>query len=564
MELAEGITAIGKSCFFDKKGIISVRLPASLTEIGSRAFRNCINLERVEFASGRVAIHKDAFKNCSTLHTIRLADGSEYELTGLSGQDETGAPSIVREIHAQVLGNFSISGTTLLRYRGSEERVVVPDGITVIGERAFAGNEAIDRVILPDSVEMIGEEAFADCLVLQTIQFPEGVRHIGKSAFENCVKLIRAILPDSLISICPSVFNRCRVLNEVRFSARLEEIGELAFYGCEKLKDIVLPETVTVLATWPFTGASPAGYRAAAFPEGDRAQRIYPFRDSKCPGILQSVFLRNRRIFPVRKMRRLTFEDGVRYVGDKFAFQCEKLAAVILPDSIEAIGKHAFEGSRFLKELPADKTVRHILLDGSGFSGGGVLGDEVRAIAGGAFYGNTELTSITLPKTLSQIGPYAFCGCTGLTEVLLPPGVKILEEGVFARCTALQTVSAAQPDGQLTSVSARAFLNCRELTEVPSLERCTVVGTSAFSGCEKLRRIEGVFLQIGDSAFSGTPFLEEQKRMGNGPLPGAAIVSGILIDGSGLSGDVTIPEALPGSRTTPLPEMTASGRSIFQ
>ena len=245
-------------------------------------------------------------------------------------------------------------------------------------------------------------------------------------------------------------------------------------------------------------------------------------------------------------MRRLTFEDGVRYVGDKFAFQCEKLAAVILPDSIEAIGKHAFEGSRFLKELPADKTVRHILLDGSGFSGGVVLGDEVRAIAGGAFYGNTELTSITLPKTLSQIGPYAFCGCTGLTEVLLPPGVKSLEEGVFARCTALQTVSAAQPDGQLTSVSARAFFNCRELTEVPSLERCTVVGTSAFSGCEKLRRIEGVFLQIGDSAFSGTPFLEEQKRMGNGPLPGAAIVSGILIDGSGLSGDVTIPEGVAG------------------
>ena len=249
----------------------------------------------MEFASDRVAIHKDAFKNCSTLHTIRLADGSEYELTGLSSQDETGVPSIVGEIHAQVLGNFSISGTTLLRYRGSEERVVVPDGITVIGERAFAGNEAIDRVILPDSVEMIGEEAFADCLVLQTIQFPERVRHIGKSAFENCVKLIRAILPDSLISICPSVFNRCRVLNEVRFSARLEEIGELAFYGCEKLKDIVLPETVTVLGDMAFYRCLslrdivlplPAGYRAAVFPESDRAQRFYPFRDSKCPGIL--------------------------------------------------------------------------------------------------------------------------------------------------------------------------------------------------------------------------------------------------------------------------------------
>lgn len=47
VDIPEGIERIGKSCFFDKRGIGSVRFPRSLKEIGSRAFRNCINLETV-------------------------------------------------------------------------------------------------------------------------------------------------------------------------------------------------------------------------------------------------------------------------------------------------------------------------------------------------------------------------------------------------------------------------------------------------------------------------------------------------------------------------------------
>ena len=49
VEIPEGIEKIGKSSFFDKRGIISVKFPASLKEIESRAFRNCISLESVVF-----------------------------------------------------------------------------------------------------------------------------------------------------------------------------------------------------------------------------------------------------------------------------------------------------------------------------------------------------------------------------------------------------------------------------------------------------------------------------------------------------------------------------------
>ena len=226
VELPEGIESLGKSCFFDKRGILSVTLPKSLKKIGSRAFRNCINLEEICFAGMEVEIEPDAFKNCTSLKSIRIKNRAEYTLTGIAGlvenvsgkaeqtvqnkQDNgveenkktsTTVPELVQVIHRQVMGNFRISSTILLKYLGEESRVIVPNGITRIAEEAFAGNEAVDRVILPESVQEIGAEAFRDCLVLQSIIFPEGLSTIGAGAFSQSVKLISANFPSKIKKI---------------------------------------------------------------------------------------------------------------------------------------------------------------------------------------------------------------------------------------------------------------------------------------------------------------------------------------------------------------------------
>lgn len=256
VEIPEGIEEIGKSCFFDKRGILSVELPKSLRVIESRAFRNCINLEKVTFSGdmSEIQVCEDAFKNCTTLKEIQAADGTVYQITGIlehsrkmvaEGMSKTVAeevPELVKQIHRQVLGNFRISGTILLQYLGAESRVVVPDGITVIGEDAFAKNEAIDRVILPESVKEIGAGAFRGCLLLQTIPLPKNLERIGESAFENCVKLIRAELPPKLRVLEAKVFKRCQVLREVELGNCLQEIKEQAFYGCHALKQVELGE----------------------------------------------------------------------------------------------------------------------------------------------------------------------------------------------------------------------------------------------------------------------------------------------------------------------------------
>lgn len=139
LEIPEGVERLGKSSFFDKRGILSIKLPKSLKEIESRAFRNCISLETVIFEGDGLLIHEDAFKNCSSLKYILTPDGIRHELEGIvrpSGQE---VPDLVKTIHRQVLGNFRISGTILLKYLGAESRVVVPEGITIIAEEALQG-----------------------------------------------------------------------------------------------------------------------------------------------------------------------------------------------------------------------------------------------------------------------------------------------------------------------------------------------------------------------------------------------------------------------------------------
>ena len=144
-------------------------------------------------------IHGDAFKNCSSLQTVRTRDGAEYTFAGIDGLGAKAVPERVGQIYRQVLGNFRISHTMLLQYLGEESRVVVPEGITMIGEEAFAGKETIDRVILPESLREIGAGAFRDCLLLQNISLPPGLRRIGAGAFENCVKLLRMHVPSTCL-----------------------------------------------------------------------------------------------------------------------------------------------------------------------------------------------------------------------------------------------------------------------------------------------------------------------------------------------------------------------------
>ncbi len=571
VEIPEGITKIGKSCFFDKRGIVSVKLPATLTEIESRAFRNCICLEKVQFASSQVHIHEDAFKNCSSLKEIQLENNASFTLAGISQLSGSILPSLVQTIHRQVLGNFSISGTILLKYLGDESRVVVPEGITRIGQEAFAGKEEIDQVRLPESLVEIGAGAFRDCLTMQSIFLPEKLSYIGTSAFENCVKLIRLSLPDGITQVKPRTFKRCQVLREIHFGNALTAIGKEAFYGCSNLKEVPLNPCLSHIGEMAF-------YRCASLKEvrlfshtekiGNLAfaqtgiRRVTIVGSTAFSSPLPSGSLWGTGIFSrCLRLKSLILEEGLCHLPDKFVYQCTALTQIFTPSSLKSIGRQVMEGTPFLenwisrrKNAPWD--AGEIFWDGRDLKNEVFLTDNFRILAGGAFWGNSSITSLRLPNHVQWIGPGAFKGCLSLRQVVLPPSVTRLEEEVFCNCRQLTLLFVSHDEPApfpraFQWVGRRTFYHCEQLSSV-SFRNLTFMGEEAFAGCKKLdskkvkeeleesaaaARNEHKKLYIGERAFEDSPVLDSSK----GEL---AILGSVVIDGSACQGNVILPQGV--------------------
>lgn len=602
VEIPEGIEEIGKSCFFDKRGILSVELPKSLRVIESRAFRNCINLEKVTFSGdmSEIQVCEDAFKNCTTLKEIQAADGTVYQITGIlehsrkmvaEGMSKTVAeevPELVKQIHRQVLGNFRISGTILLQYLGAESRVVVPDGITVIGEDAFAKNEAIDRVILPESVKEIGAGAFRGCLLLQTIPLPKNLERIGESAFENCVKLIRAELPPKLRVLEAKVFKRCQVLREVELGNCLQEIKEQAFYGCRALKQVELGEELKKIGDMAWYRCD--GLQEIAVPSGVQYVGNLAFAESgiKKARILGSGVGWGRDIFTgCKRLRSVQLEQGVQHIPDRFAYHCEKLRQIQLPESLESVGRNVWEGTLFLKEWTEkmqeiEETEERIFWDGRYLKGEVRIPEGTRIVAGGACYGNKEITQVHIPESVVWVGAAAFKGCSALQCVYWNANTDILEAEVFAGDTALQSVKKEVVSGKENSwreIGDRAFYGCANIQRV-NLNGTLKIGKEAFFGCRKLKEIaisdreppeKMGLVYIGENAFGQTEFLEkavaekqnekdrEKKKTGwteenrgagetgeNGETNSICIIGGVVVSGEFAAGEVRLPEGITG------------------
>ncbi len=590
VDIPEGIQRVGKSSFFDRRGIISVTFPSSLKEIESRAFRNCISLEKITFQEEQMIIQEDAFKNCSSLKEVCMPDGTSYIIEGISNLSEESIPPLVKTIQKQVLGNFRISGSILLNYLGSEPRVAIPKGITSIAEEAFAGNEAIDRVLLPDSLEEIGAGAFRDCLTLQTIEFPEQLRYIGPGAFENCLKLLRALLPEKIVKIEDKTFKHCHALKEVILRAHVHEIREQTFYGCSSLKEIHFPDSLASIGEMAF-------YRCNALKEVSLLPGLeyvgnLAFAQS---GVKKAVLKANGRqygtdiFFSCLNLRTMILEQGVCHIPDKLAYGCTALKHVILPDTLESVGRNVWEYTPFLENwnqkrkaeehIPvqsseispkmnsrqdifvkdrliqekdegfdknsdsATKDLGVIFWDGRGIKGEFYLPEQTKIIAGGAFYGNTSLTVIHFSEHVTWIGAAALKGCTALCHVTWPSSITTAEPEIFSGCVNLETVECpnlfSRSPVLWQSIKKRAFYHCRNIHNL-SLKNVHTIEKEALSGCISFVPGQANSLQyVGERAFEDVKLTENIKKSSY-----LTVIGSIVVSGEDCVGEVQLPEGI--------------------
>ncbi|MGN0307434.1 MAG: leucine-rich repeat domain-containing protein, partial [Lachnospiraceae bacterium] len=123
-------------------------------------------------------------------------------------------------------------------------RVIVPEGVTEIGEKAFAGCTNLTSVSLPESLEVIGAQAFKDCWSLPSISIPNGVSEMGTGVFTTCHKLSSLKLPDSLEIISADLVFSCASLTSLTIPDGVKTIDDGAIYNCPKLTEITIPDSV--------------------------------------------------------------------------------------------------------------------------------------------------------------------------------------------------------------------------------------------------------------------------------------------------------------------------------
>ena len=124
---------------------------------------------------------------------------------------------------------------------------------------------------------------------------------------------------------------------------------------------------------------------------------------------------------------------------------------------------------------------------------------SVISIGDSAFRGNYSLPTVTIPSSVTSIGAYAFSGCHSLTSIIISEGVTSIGDYAFS-ASALETVTIPS---SVISIGDRAFEGCRSLTSIIISEGVTSIGYNAFGNCESLTSITipSSVTSIGNAAF---------------------------------------------------------------
>lgn len=241
--IPEGVTCIGDYAFQSCSNLESVTIPEGVTSIGESAFQYCYNLKEIVIPQSVKSIGKYAFNECFSLNYVTILN--EETKLQLSAFTRTPWDSMKNYAKYSKIDN----GYELTRCSTAFGNIIIPEGVTKIGDNAFSGSH-IQSVIIPSSVTEIGNEVFKGCGDLLYVDIPDSVTIIGDEAFNNCNNLTHITIPESVTSI-----------GEVALPRNWKEAQEqpviindiLIYYDPEQTpENVVLPDGITEISARAF------------------------------------------------------------------------------------------------------------------------------------------------------------------------------------------------------------------------------------------------------------------------------------------------------------------------
>lgn len=532
------VVAIGGSAFANREGLYSVVIPDTVTSIGSSAFSGCSNLSEVKLSNNLTSIGNWAFRNCVSISSIHVPKtltnidtygwNWRYPFSGCSGLKKVSFDDDATAIPGALFGNTGL------------EEVIVPDTITSIGERSFAGCTNLKELKLSKNLDTLGNRAFLNCTALKSVKVPKTLKNvdtygwnwwypfqgcsgiteiefaegitsvpyalfgdctglkevtipdtvtsISERSFAGCSSLETVTIPDSVTSIGASAFNGCSALVNVKLPEYLDSIGNYAFRNCISLKSIYVPKTLKSVDTYgwnwhyPFDGCS--GITSITFAEGITDIPANLFGNCICESV------------------ELVIPEGVVSIGDRAFTGCSNIKSVTFPSTLTSIGTYSFKGTGVSKiELPDNITQ----IGTSSFSDSSNLvsakwNNTISDIPDGTFTNCVQLESFAFPEVITKVGKEAFSGCSALKDIKWNETIKQLGNEAFMNCDALKEILL--PDS-IESISDGAFRDCETLTTIKIPNSEMTLGSNVFYNCDSLAAISipDSVTSIGSSIF---------------------------------------------------------------
>lgn len=161
-------------------------------------------------------------------------NGELYRVTHIADEAFRGK-EYLKSVHIpegiETIGKYAFIGCTGL------STISIPNSVTHISEYAFHGcNKVYNLKISPILTEI--PVGFISGSQIKKVVIPEGVTIIGLDAFGNCGKLKDVTLPSSLIILERGVFYNCTSLEKITIPQNVKSIGDYLFFECTSLKDI--------------------------------------------------------------------------------------------------------------------------------------------------------------------------------------------------------------------------------------------------------------------------------------------------------------------------------------
>lgn len=490
VDMGLALTAIDEYAFYQDSKLSKADLPAGLLTIGQQAFYNT-GITSVTVPEGVKRIEYYTFYSCDNLKTVILPDGLEYvgayAFYYCSNLESVNIPKQVLNIGENAFGYCTKLATP----------IVIPAGCQTIGNYAFSENYLIPSVTFSD--EPVGDRfvnltasmwnqqwgCTYDLFTSSDMPFGHGSVPMDGYADLSEYDRLEVTVSEGAPRFC---FNRQTANGQDTNDGVGSEMIDIpnATWSTQKyqtingnvysinLKQIVADQNHAYLhsikgANWQKVNVTSMRLYKENTQTGVALTTIgtgafsycYKIEEVTLPESLTS--LGGSAFYSCTALQSFTFPANIKEVPSQVLYNCEKLESVTLAEGTTRIGSSAFYECEKLTTINLD-------------------GQPLTRIDDSAF-GNTALTSVTLPNTVTTMGTGVFQYCSQLESANIPTGVTKVPGSTFYECQKLTDVTL---HNGITEIGSSAFYNSKLLATLALSNQITKIGSSAFSGCESL------------------------------------------------------------------------------